>query len=552
MNTFIKQGWFADFVEENFYLGDLTVESGRVEEIREVEGSRRAAPEPSAESPLILPGLVDAHIHIESSMVLPSRFSQKAVEFGTIATVSDPHEIANVLGNEGIRYMAEDAARGIPIVWFTAPSCVPATSLEESGSVLEAADLQVLFEEDLVVALGEVMNFPGVIGKNPGVMAKLKLAQRFGRPVDGHAPGLRGIALQEYAEAGISTDHECFTIAEAREKIALGMKILIREGSAARNFEALWPLIDEFPENVMLCTDDFHPDDLELGHMDRLIRRGLEKGLNFFNLYKAATLNPMEHYRLKTGRLRKGDPADFIIVNGLEDFKVTATYLAGYPVFGDGAAPVALQTVKPINHFNAGKITPEDLLVPGSTGRYRVILAMDGELITEAKSAELTEIQGFIYPDITRDILKIAVVNRYRKAPLAIGFISGFGLKEGAMASSIAHDSHNIVAVGTDEETLAEAINLVIEHQGGISVCSAGFSECLPLPVAGLMSTQSVSETGDRYRCLTQLAKDLGSGLKAPFMTLSFMSLLVIPHLKLGDRGLFNGDNFTFVPLRLE
>ncbi|HBB90925.1 MAG TPA: adenine deaminase [Bacteroidales bacterium] len=552
MNTFIKQGWFADFEAGNFYQGRLTVESGIVKEIWEVEGSRSAWPAPSTENPLILPGLVDAHIHIESSMVLPSRFSQKAVEFGTVATVSDPHEIANVLGNEGIRFMAADAARGFPVVRFTAPSCVPATPLEESGAVLEAADLQVLFEEDLVVALGEVMNFPGVIGKDPGILAKLNLAVRYGMPVDGHAPGLSGTALQKYVDAGISTDHECFSIAEAREKIALGMKILIREGSAARNFEALWPLIDEFPDRVMLCTDDFHPDDLELGHMDRLIRRGLKKGLDFFNLYRAATFNPMEHYRLKTGRLRTGDPADFIIVKGLDDFTITATYLGGYPVFGDGALPVPLQGVTPINHFNTGKITPEDLLVRGSSGRYRVILAMDGELITQAESAELAEIQGFIYPDAKRDILKIAVVNRYRKAPVAIGFITGFGLKEGAMASSIAHDSHNIVAVGTDERTLAEAINLVIEHQGGISVWSSGSSECLPLPVAGLMSTLSVSETAEKYRCLTQRAKDLGSELKAPFMTLSFMSLLVIPHLKLGDRGLFDGDNFTFVPLRLE
>ncbi len=552
MEKVVKQGWFADFHARNFFKGQLTVEEGKVASILEAEGARSNRPDSSPDFPLILPGLVDAHIHIESSMVLPSRFSQKAVEFGTVATVSDPHEIANVLGIEGIRYMAEDAKMGYPIVRFTAPSCVPATSLEESGSVLEAADLQVLFEENRVVALGEVMNFPGVISKDPGILAKIGLARRFGLPVDGHAPGLTGLALKEYAEAGISTDHECFTIAEAREKIALGMKILIREGSAARNFEALWPLIDESSEHVMLCTDDFHPDDLEVGHIDRLIRRGLTKGLDFFNLYRTASINPMEHYRLTTGRLRVGDPADFVIVTGLDDFRVLATYLGGEPVFGDGANHGQLFPAKPINRFDALTINAKDLRVPGSTGQYRVIRALDGELITHAESARLIETGGTVCSDPDRDILKIAVVNRYRKAPVSIGFISGFGLKNGAIASSIAHDSHNIVAVGVDDKALAAAINLVIEKQGGISVFSDKISECLPLPVAGLMSTLSVTETGERYARLTHLARSLGSGLKAPFMTLSFMSLLVIPHLKLGDRGLFNGDNFTFVPLGLE
>lgn len=499
-----------------------------------------------------MPGLIDAHVHVESSMVMPSRFERSAVRFGTVGTVSDPHEIANVLGVEGIRLMIEDAKTGLDIVRFTAPSCVPATFLEESGAVLTAQELQPLFAEDQVVALGEMMNFPGVIGRDESVMEKIRLAQKYGKTVDGHAPGLTGEPLKGYVEAGIATDHECFTVTEAEEKISLGMKILIREGSAARNFEALWPLIDRHPDSVMLCTDDFHPDDLAVGHIDRLIRSGLKKGLNFFNLYKAASLNPMDHYGLGTGRLRVGDRADFIEVADLEQFSVQSTWLEGKCVYGTGMKVAELPPVKVANAFVAEPVKPEALRISGDTGRYRVIQAFDGELITGSGVEEFTARQGFIESDPSRDLLKIVVINRYRKAPPAIGLISGFGLKYGAIASSIAHDSHNIVAVGTDDGSIADAINLVIENKGGISAAGPGFGECLPLPVAGLMSTLTVEETGELYSRMTRLAKEAGSPLKAPFMTLAFMSLLVIPSLKLGDQGLFDGDNFRFIPLKAD
>lgn len=532
--------------------GSVAIEGKHIRDIQLIRETETQHPGLTEEFPLILPGLIDSHVHVESSMVMPSRFEQAAVRFGTVGTVSDPHEIANVLGLEGIRVMLEDAAAGLNLVKLTAPSCVPATFLEESGAVLTAADLEVLFRENRVVALGEMMNFPGVIGADSSVSDKINLARKYGKSVDGHAPGLTGKSLEAYISAGIHTDHECFTIREAEEKIALGMKILIREGSAARNFEALWPLIDRFPDSVMLCTDDFHPDDLAEGHIDRLIRMGLAKGLDFFNLYKAACMNPIAHYGLETGLLRKGDRADFIEVTDLENFKVSATWLAGQCVFGEEALPRELPEIKAANAFVAAPVKADDLKIPGESGLYRIIQAYDGELITGAETEEMVACQGIIKPDIERDILKIVVVNRYRNAPPAIGLIRGFGLKAGAIASSIAHDSHNLVAVGVDDESLADAINMVIAGKGGISAVGKGFRENLPLPVAGLMSLLSVEETGRLYRQMTELARNSGSSLKAPFMTLAFMSLLVIPHLKLGDKGLFDGDTFSFIPLKAD
>jgi len=546
------QGWLADFNRKQFFKGSVIILDGIIQEILEDPGTRTDIPEPEDEFPLILPGLVDAHVHIESSMVMPSRFERSAVRFGTVGTVSDPHEIANVLGVEGIRIMAEDAAKGLGIVRLTAPSCVPATFLEESGAVLNAEDLEVLFRENRVVALGEIMNFPGVIGGDPSVMAKIELAKRYNKSIDGHAPGLSGEALKSYAGTGIATDHECFTLAEAEEKIGLGMKILVREGSAARNFEALWPLIDKYPESVMLCTDDFHPDNLAEGHIDRLIRTGLDKGLDFFNLYRAASMNPVKHYGLDIGLLQPGDRADFIQVSDFRNFRVIATWIAGTCVYGRNASEKALPEIQIANRFVSEPVDAEALRISGETGRYRIIEAYDGELITGAAIEEMTAFEGIIMADPSRDILKIAVINRYRQAPPAIGLIRGFGLKSGAIASSIAHDSHNIVAVGTDDGFLAEAINLVIAHKGGISMAGHGLSECLPLPVAGLMSTLSVGETGALYRRITRVARESGSELKAPFMTLAFMSLLVIPSLKLGDKGLFDGDSFRFIPLKVE
>lgn len=545
-------GWFADFEQQNFYDGELILGDGKVIQIRETGKQRLTWEERDRIKPVILPGLVDSHVHIESSMLMPSRFAREAVRFGTVSTISDPHEIANVLGLAGVDLMMSDAGKACMKIFFTAPSCVPATALEAAGAVLNAENLEPLFAENRVVALGEMMNYPGVLAGDPEVLKKIRLAKKYGKPVDGHAPGLTEENLDAYVRAGITTDHECSTLEEAEEKIALGMKVLIREGSSARNFEPLHTLIDSFPALVMLCSDDYHPDDLLKGHIDRLVRRGLDAGLNFFNLYRAASLNPMEHYKLPTGRLQPGDPADFIISGGLDPFHVISTYINGQPVFHDGRVWPTLREIGSLNNFHAVTVAPADLEIKGQAGLYRVIRAWDGELITGSETAYITENHGVVDTDPGRDILKIVVLNRYQPAKPSVGLITGFGLKKGALASSIAHDSHNVIAVGATDEEIADAINRVILHQGGIAATVAGTTEILPLPVAGLMSTDTADTVGEGYARLTRIAVSLGSTLKAPFMTLSFMALLVIPHLKIGDKGLFNCDTFEFTDLRAD
>jgi len=550
--SFQLDGWFADFDRQNFYFGRLSVEEGKVVEIVETGERRLGWEDRDQVAPVILPGLVDSHVHIESSMLIPSGFAERAVRFGTVSTVSDPHEIANVLGLDGIRLMINNARNASVKIYFTAPSCVPATSLESAGAVLGAQDLEPLFAQNDVVALGEMMNYPGVIAQDPGVIAKIELARKYGKTVDGHAPGLIGDALDAYIGAGIHTDHECFTMAEAEEKIAKGMKVLIREGSSAKNFEALFPLIDRYPERVMLCSDDYHPDDLVKGHIDRLVRRGVQCGLNFFNVYRSAGLNAIQHYQLKTGRLNPGDPADFIVASGVDPFYVTATYIDGQLRFGTGAPEIEPGNVEPLNAFNALPVVPADLEVRGKSGLYRVIRVYDGELITGSETAQLDEKNGCVQGNTDRDILKIVVMNRYKPSKPAIGWITGFGLKKGALASSIAHDSHNIIAVGTSDREIADAMNQVIAVKGGIAVGVDGSVDILPLPIAGLMSGKSAEEVGLQYAKLTEVAKNLGSALKAPFMALSFMALLVIPHLKIGDLGLFNCDTFEFTDIKAD
>ncbi|MFA6126398.1 MAG: adenine deaminase [Bacteroidales bacterium] len=552
MESFKIKGWFADFDSQEFYFGEMAIGEGKVISIRESGKKRLTWEDRHLASAVILPGLVDAHVHIESSMLMPSRFARQAVRFGTVATVSDPHEIANVLGLAGIDLMLKDAEKACIKINFTAPSCVPATSLETAGAVLKADNLEALFSENKVVALGEMMNYPGVLFSDAEVLEKIKLAKRYNKPVDGHAPGLTGASLDTYIGAGIQTDHECSTLEEAEEKIGKGMKVLIREGSSARNFEQLYPLIDKYPGMVMLCSDDYHPDDLMYAHLDRLIRRGVEKGVNFFNLYRSASRNPVEHYLLKTGLLRPGDPADFIVAGGLDPFEVLATYIDGKPVFRNGKVEAELPAVEVKNVFNAFPVEPSDLEVPGKSGNYKVIRVWDGELLTGSEVAYLEDIKGVIYPDRTRDILKIVVLNRYTQAKPAIGWIAGFGLKHGALASSIAHDSHNIIAVGTSDALLARAINEIIQNKGGIAATNGEKSNTLALPVAGLMSTDEAAEVGWQYSALTESARGMGSKLKAPFMALSFMALLVIPHLKIGDRGLFDCDTFGFTDLKAD
>ncbi len=546
-------GIIVDAISRRQFKGEITVENGKIIRVEEKEHDNEQC---------ILPGLVDAHVHIESSMTVPSVFARMAVAKGTVAVVSDPHEIANVMGEEGIEFMLEDSKKSPLKVYFGVPSCVPATPFESSGAVLDRNAVDRLLAKDDLHYLSEMMNFPGVILEFPDVMAKLESARKHGKVIDGHAPGLRGADLQKYIGAGISTDHECFEYEEAREKIELGMKILIREGSSARNFETLYPLIDEYPDHVMLCTDDSHPDTLIYeGHIDKLIRRGQEKGLDIYNLIRTAVFNPVEHYGLNVGLLREGDPADFIIVDNLKSFNILSTFIDGECVYENGKVLFPLEKVPAKNVFNRNKISIDDVkLVPPAGAiqeqttekgikKIRVIVANDGELVTGQELIVPKIENGNLVSDPERDILKMVVLSRYSDDPVRIGFIKNTGLEKGAIASSIAHDSHNIIAVGATDEDIVETVNRLIKNKGGIAVGTAENLLDLPLEVAGLMSTLEGEEVASRYHLLNEEARKLGTSLESPFMTLAFMSLLVIPELKLGDKGLFDVTKFEFVDL---
>ena len=500
----------------------------------------------------ILPGFVDAHVHIESSMLIPSRFSKLAIKNGTIATVSDPHEIANVLGEAGIDFMINDAQKTPLKIFFGVPSCVPATNFETSGAILDSTKVNKLIKRSDLYFLAEVMNFPGVINKDPEIMAKIKAAKEANKRIDGHAPGLRGEDLDKYIAAGIETDHEAYEFEEALEKIQKGMKILIREGSAAKNFEALYKLIDMYPDDVMLCTDDSHPDDLVKGHINKLVSRAVKKGLNLFNVLRAATVNPVQFYGLNVGLLRHNDPADFIIVNNLEDFEVQEVFIDGQMVYAENKILFKLNKTEKINNFQATYLKEEDLKIPvkNHDKQIRVIKAFDGDLLTEQLITSPKIVDGFAVSDTDRDILKIIVLNRYFPAKPSVGFINGFGLKRGAIALSIAHDSHNIVAIGVTDEDIIKTVNKLIDLKGGIVVNQGNdkFSY-IQLPYAGLMTDGEPFEIAGEYERLNKIVQDLGSNLKAPFMTLSFMALLVIPKLKIGDKGLFDVSGFKFVDL---
>ena len=543
------QGIILDAFSRRQFKGEIAVENGKIIRVEEKEHDNEQ---------YILPGLVDAHVHIESSMTVPSVFARMAVARGTVAVVSDPHEIANVMGEEGIDYMLEDSRKAPLNIFFGVPSCVPATPLESAGAVLDADAVDRLLARKDLYYLSEMMNFPGVISGFPEVMAKLESAKKYGKVVDGHAPGLRGADLQKYVSAGISTDHECFTYEEAVEKIKLGMKVKIREGSSARNFETLYRLIDEYLELVMLCTDDSHPDTLiNEGHIDKLIQRGQEKGLDIYNLIQAAVINPVEHYGLNVGMLREGDSADFIIVDDLKSFNVLSTFIDGDCVYNDRNVLFPMENISAKNVFNRSKISIEDvkLAVPPAEKnreqmrKIRVIVAQDGELITGQELVLPKVENGNLVSDPDRNILKLVVLSRYRNDPVQIGFIKNMGLKKGAIASSIAHDSHNIIAVGVTDKDIIEAVNRLVENRGGIVVGITEHLLDLPLEVSGLMSTRSGEEVASRYELLNAEARRLGTSLKSPFMTLAFMSLLVIPELKLGDKGLFDVTKFEFVEL---
>jgi adenine deaminase len=541
--SFSITGKLVDIHQKRIYPAHVQVENERIIAITE---DNTLDPDH-----FILPGFVDAHVHIESSMLIPAEFARLAVVHGTVATVSDPHEIANVCGVEGIEFMIDNGNK-VPFKFnFGAPSCVPATVFETAGATVDAAAIETLMRRKDVLYLSEMMNYPGVLNGDGEVMKKIAAAKKYSKPIDGHAPGLRGAAVKQYIDAGISTDHECFTEDEALEKLQHGMKVLIREGSAAKNFEALAGLLHDHSEKMMFCSDDKHPDSLVDGHINQLCARAVAKGIDLFKVLQAACANPVGHYKLKVGLLRPNDFADFIVVKDLQQFRVVETYINGVKVAANGKSLMKLpaEVSKPVNNFNCKKKIAADFVVKevNNPASMPVIEALDGQLITNKLSLQPMLKNGELHSSVDEDILKIVVVNRYRDAPVAKAFIKNFGLKRGAIASSVAHDSHNIVAVGVDDETLCRAVNLVIESKGGISCVDEKNEMVLGLPVGGLMSAEDGYVVAEKYAMMDKAAKALGSKLGSPYMTLSFMALLVIPHLKLSDLGLFDGDSFTLL-----
>ncbi|MEB2786635.1 adenine deaminase [Algoriphagus persicinus] len=532
------QGQFVDIPNREIYAVSLSIEDGKIYKLEKTEA------DPSL--PYLMPGFIDAHVHVESSMLVPSEFARLAVVHGTVATISDPHEIANVCGMQGVEYMIANGKQVPFKFYFGAPSSVPATPYESAGGEINVADIENLMSRPEIHYLAEMMNWPGTVNRDEVVMEKIRISKKYGKPIDGHAPGLKGELAEKYVSAGPSTDHECFTADEALGKLKFGMKIAIREGSAAKNFEALIDLIDEYPEMIMFCSDDKHPDNLAVSHINELAARAIVKGKDVFNVLQAACLNPIAHYSLNVGQLREGDPADFILVKDLKDFQVISTYINGEKVAENGKTLIPSIKNEIINNFHTSLKRPKDFQLKANGSKVRVIEALDGQLITPEISGEILIKEGFAESNPTEDILKITVVNRYEDAPPAVAFIKNFGIKTGAIASSVGHDSHNIIAVGIDDGFICKAVNLIIEAKGGVSAVSGDQEEILPLPVGGIMSDSDGYEVAAAYTRIDRLAKEMGATLNSPFMTLSFMALLVIPDLKLSDKGLFNGQRFEF------
>ena len=558
MPSITINGNLVDIQHQRIYFAEVTVDRDRISTIKEISST------PKEGEYYLLPGFIDSHVHIESSMLVPSEFARLAVVHGTVSTVSDPHEIANVCGMEGVEFMIENG-KTVPFKFnFGAPSCVPATVFETAGATLDASDVEKLLQRDDIKYLSEMMNFPGVLFEDEEVMKKIAAAHRLLKPVDGHAPGLRGEQAKQYIAAGITTDHECFTRDEALDKLQNGMKIIIREGSAAKNFEALVDLLNEYPNQMMFCSDDKHPDSLVLGHINQLCARAVAKGIDVYKVLKAACINPVHHYKLDVGQLKVGNFADFIVVKDLVEFEVAKTYINGDLVAENGGSLIKTKKSSVINKFSCSKKEVVDFEIKAMSGkevlvsnwlhadgpnglRIPVIEALDGQLITNKILYEPKVNSGNLESDIEDDILKIVVVNRYSDAPIAKAFIKNFKLLSGAIASSVAHDSHNIVAVGVDDESICKAVNMVIEHKGGVSLVKDDLEIVVPLPVAGLMSNEDGYKVAEQYSLIDKATKEAGSTLGSPFMTLSFMALLVIPHLKLSDKGLFDGDKFELV-----
>jgi adenine deaminase len=538
----IIQGNIVDIQNRRIFKGEVTVVNGKISSIKEVNHTVEN---------YIIPGFVDAHIHIESSMLVPSEFAKIAVVHGTVATVSDPHEIANVLGVKGVDFMIENGKK-VPLKFnFGAPSCVPATSFESAGAVIDSDDIKKMMSNPDIKYLAEMMNYPGVLFDDEEVLKKIQHAKYNHKPIDGHAPGLRGDDVTKYISAGISTDHECFTYDEALEKLQKGMKVIIREGSAAKNFEALIDLLPAHFENMMFCSDDKHPDDLLIGHINQLCERAIAKGMNVFDVLQVACVNPVKHYKLDVGLLNQGDQADFIVLEDLERFNVLETYINGELVAKKGESFVKSVDFEVLNNFDTDFKKVIDFEFKSSAKKIRVIEALDGELVTNEIEANSLIKKGNLVSNTKNDVLKMTVVNRYKNAEPSIAFIKNFGIKEGAIASSVGHDSHNIIAVGVSDELICKAVNLLIENKGGVCAVTSSEEKIVSLPVAGIMSDKPAEEIGKAYAQLDAMAKEMGSTLRAPYMSLSFMALLVIPSLKLSDKGLFNGDSFQFTSLEV-
>jgi adenine deaminase len=489
----------------------------------------------------ILPGFVDAHVHIESSLLIPSEFARMAVIHGTVATVSDPHEIANVCGMEGIEFMIQNAQKVPFKICYGAPSCVPATQFETAGANINAEDIERLMQYDSIYYLAEMMNFPGLLNEDPEIIQKIRSAIKHQKPIDGHAPGLRAEAALAYFKHGISTDHECFTYEEALEKIGLGVQILIREGSAAKNFNALHPLITNFAEQLMFCSDDKHPDSLEIGHINQLVKRALHLGYNLFDVLQMACINPVLHYHLPVGLLKVGDPADFIQIDNPTQFNILATYINGQCVAKNGQTLIESVKEEPINQFQSRKIGLDEIQISAQNS-YSVIECMDGELITNNLTIEHADCT------LENDVVMLSITNRYNASKVVTCYLKGTGLKMGAIASTVAHDSHNLIAMGTNAEDIQQAMQALMDQKGGLAVSNKDYLDVLPLPFAGLMSGADAYQTTQKYKHLDNYTKqNLGASLGSPFMTLSFMALLVIPALKLSDLGLFDGKQFQFI-----
>lgn len=535
--TFTLKSNLIDVVAKETYAAEITVADGRINSIKRINETLNT---------YILPGFIDAHVHVESSMLVPSEFARIAVKHGTVGTISDPHEIANVLGVAGVEYMINNA-KLVPFhFYFGAPSCVPATNFETAGAVIDSNDIDKLLSRKEIVYLAEMMNFPGVIYKDEEVLKKLASAKKHGKPIDGHAPGLMGDDMKTYFNAGITTDHECFGYVEALEKLQHGVKVMIREGSAAKNFETLISLLKDYPEQIMFCCDDKHPDNLIESHINDHVKRALKEGHDLYHVLRASSYNVIKHYNLPIGLLQTGDSADFIEVDNLKDFNILKTYINGGLVAENGKSFITSQEAPIVNNFHCSLKKPEDFKLKGDGSQIRVIEVLDGQLITNELCTRSHIVDGYAESDVEQDILKIAVVNRYNDAVIATAFIKNVGLRSGAIASCVAHDCHNIVVVGTNDDDMCKAVNAIIKAKGGISLATKDEELVLELPIAGIMTNLAAEDVAAAYIKLDRRAKELGSKLRAPYMSLSFMALLVIPELKLSDKGLFNGKSFQF------